>query len=582
MTDMLDLAIRGGSVIDGTGSPARRADVGIRDGRIVAIGEVPPAREDIDATGLVVAPGFIDVHTHYDAQIFWDPALTPSSNHGVTTVIGGNCGFSIAPLSGKPDDARYMMRMLSRVEGMPLESLEQGVPWSWTSFADYLGLIEGKAGINAGFMVGHSALRRAVMGSRAVGELATQDEIAEMGRLLAESLAAGGLGLSTTLSVTHNDADGQPVPSRHAAQEEMFALARVVGEYEGTWLEMVADTGQPFSEKSKTIMTEMSRASGRALNWNLLAANSRHKDLFDAQLSASDYAAERGGRVIALAAPHPIGVVLSFEAGMVIDAIPGWAEVIGLPLPQRIMQLSDPAVRRRLNATSAAATGTFREMADWSAWTIVETFEPANKLLEGRTIGWLASALDKTPIDAMLDLAISEKLRTRMQPPVHGRDRESWEMRAGAWKDARTVIGGSDAGAHLDMIDSFAFSTQVLAAGVREHRLIGLEEAVHQMTQVPARTFGLRDRGVLAPGYHADVVVFDPETIGCGPLHSRADLPGGAARLYAEPIGIAHVIVNGAPVHRGAHHTGRLPGKILRSGVDTVTVPVGEPLPEPA
>lgn len=575
MTDMLDLAIRHGTLIDGTGSPSVRADIGIRDGRIVMIGkDVGPARHEVDAAGLTVAPGFIDVHTHYDAQVFWDPTLSPSSNHGVTTVFGGNCGFSIAPLSGKPEDATYLMRMLSRVEGMPLESLKAGVPWSWTSFAEYLAAVERGVAVNAGFLVGHSALRRAVMGDRAVGHAASEEEIAAMCDLLEASLRSGGLGFSTTLSATHSDADGQPVPSRHASHAELMALAAVVKKYEGTWLEMVSDTGSSFTPENVALMTDMSLVAQRSLNWNVLSPNSRFREIYDNQLAASDYAAERGARVIALAAPQAISLVLTFEAGMVIDAMHGWGAVMALPVPERIAKLSDPAVRAELNRSARQSGSSISELADWSAWTIIETDRADNKALEGQTIGALASQLNKAPLDTMLDLAIEENLKTRFMPAPSGTDHESWQMRGAAWRDDRAIIGASDAGAHLDMIDTFAFSTQVLEQGVRERRLLELEEAVHRMTDLPARTFGLKDRGRLAEGYHADIVVFDPDTIACGPLHTRNDLPAGAGRLYCDAIGVVHVLVNGQPIIAGGESTGALPGTVLRSGRDTRTVPI--------
>ena len=322
---MLDMIIRGGNVIDGSGAPARRADVGIRDGRIAAIGTIDePAREEIDATGLVVAPGFVDVHTHYDAQAFWDRTLSPSCYHGVTTVIAGNCGFSIAPLNGNPEDSEYLMRMLARVEGMPLESLREGVPWNWRSFGDYLDALDGKLAINAGFMVGHSALRRYVMGARAVGSQATEAEIAAMQQLLRESIAAGGLGFSSTVSQTHNDGDGKPVPSRHATDEELFALAGVVKEFPGTILELLPGVGS-FSEDEKERMTKFALAGERTVNWNLLNPSSLMPDMHKAQLAASDHAAARGATVVALTLPQPMTIRLNLVSGFIFDALPGWA-----------------------------------------------------------------------------------------------------------------------------------------------------------------------------------------------------------------------------------------------------------------
>jgi N-acyl-D-aspartate/D-glutamate deacylase len=573
---MFDVVIRGGTVIDGTGKPAFAADLAIAAGRIVQVGKVrKKGRLEIDAHNLAVSPGFIDVHTHYDAQVFWDPKLTPSSNHGVTTILGGNCGFSIAPLSGRREDAVYLQEMLARVEGMPLESLKEGVPWDWISFGDYLSRIEGKLAINAGFLVGHSALRRTIMGERAVGGEPTPEELEAMKALLSKSLAEGGLGFSTTISPTHNDGAGAPVPSRHARAEEFIALAQVAGAAEGTYLEMVADVGREFSEETMERMASMSRAAGRALNWNLLAPDSRLPKLFETQLAASDYAAQRGGRVIALAAPKPVSVILTFATGVVLDAFPGWKEVMALPHEQRKRGLADQAVRKRMNdEMHAPSAGAYGALSDWSQWRIIETFRPENASLTGTLIGTLASKLNQAPLDTLLDLAITEDLQTRFMPAPNGTDEESWRMRAQAWRDPRVLIGGSDAGAHLDMIDTFAFSSTVLSEGVRERKIMSLEEAVHRMTGLPASIFGIRDRGTLSEGNFADIVIFDPQTVRPGPIYSRKDLPAGGLRLYCDAIGIRDVIVNGVPIIRDAEFTGQTPGQILRSGKDTVSVPV--------
>jgi len=570
---MLDMIIRGGNVIDGSGAPARRADIGISAGRIVAIGEInEAAREEIDASGMAVAPGFVDVHTHYDAQVFWDRTLSPSCYHGVTTVIAGNCGFSIAPLNGNPEDSGYLMRMLARVEGMPLESLQQGVPWNWQSFGDYLEALDGKLAINAGFMVGHSALRRCVMGARAVGSQASAEDISAMQQLLRESIASGGMGFSSTVSPTHNDGEGQPVPSRHASDEELFALASVASEFPGTTLELLPGIGS-FNDAEKERMTRFAQAGQRTVNWNLLNPNAAMPDMHRAQLTASDHAAQHGARVVALTLPQPMKLRLNLVSGFLLDALPGWAPVIGKPIPERMRDLADPAVRVVLEAGARSPeAGVFAAMMKWETWNIEEVFTEANKAWQGRSIGELAQATGKTPLDALLDLSLSEDLRTSFAPPIFGDDEESWRMRGEVWQDPRTVIGASDAGAHLDMIDTFAFSTQVLENGVRKRGLISLEQAVHQLTEVPAQLVGLKDRGLLREGYRADIVVFDPETIASGPTHTRFDLPGGAGRLYADAVGVARVIVNGCEIVRENAFTGVYPGTILRSGRDTETV----------
>ena len=568
---MLDILIENGTVIDGTGGPARPGSIGIRDGRIVAIGRVEePARETIDAAGKVVCPGFIDVHTHYDAQAFWDGTLSPSPFHGVTTVMAGNCGFSIAPLS--PEAGDYLMRMLARVEGMPLEALEHGVPWDWTSFGEYLGKLENKLAVNAGFMVGHSALRRVVMGERAVGHEANEEELKAMEDMLRDSLAEGGMGFSSTISPTHNDADGQPVPSRHASREELVALARVVRDFPGTSLEFLPGVGA-FTDEQKQLMTDLSLAAQRALNWNVLAPSAGNRELAESQLSASDYARERGAEVVALTVPQPMTVRINLHAGFIFDALYGWDAFFRLTIEERIEILRDPKKRAEMNENSQSEkSGLFRFLANWGNMTVDQTFSDETHGYRGRLIGEIAEELGKSPFDTMIDIAIADGLQTYFMPPSSGNDAETWALRGELWQDDRTVIGASDAGAHLDMIDTFAFSTQVLGPGVRDHKVVGLEEAVRQLTEVPAKLYGLIERGTLTIGFHADVVVFDPETVGVGETYTRFDLPRDAGRLYAEAKGIEHVFVNGVEIVEGAKHTGALPGTILRSGRDTQTL----------
>jgi N-acyl-D-aspartate/D-glutamate deacylase len=570
---MLDVLLRGAKIVDGSGRPARQGDVGIRDGRIAAIGEVrEEARETIDARGKVVAPGFIDIHTHYDAQVFWDGTLSPSPFHGVTSIVGGNCGFSIAPLS--PEAGDYLMHMLARVEGMPLESLETGVPWSWKSFDDYLSLLEGTVSVNAGFMVGHSAIRRVVMGPRAVGSEASPRELEQMLTLLHDSLAQGGLGFSTTISPTHNDGDGQPVPSRHASREELIALSAAVREHPGTSVEFLPGIGS-FDEEKMQLMTDVSLAANRPVNWNVLAPSSANTQLIEEQLSATDYARERGAEVLALTVPQPITVRINLHAGFIFDALYGWADLFQMPIEERKAYLTKPENRRQLEADAQdERSGLLRALAVWENLVLDQVHCSENQPYLGRRIGEIAAELGKTPFDTLLDIALADDLHTSFMPPSSGDDEASWQLRSQTWLDDRTVIGASDAGAHLDMIDTFAFSTQVLGNGVRKRDLLPLEEAVRQLTDVPARLYGLKQRGRLEQGWHADVVVFDETTIACGPTYTRFDLPGGAGRLYADAEGIEHVFVNGVEIVRGKQDTGRRPGVIFRSGRDTETVSV--------
>ncbi len=508
---MLDLKVINGLLVDGTGAPARAADVGIRDGRVVSLGEVDePARRTVDADGLTVTPGFVDIHTHYDAQAFWDQTLSPSPLHGVTTVVGGNCGFTIAPLS--PEDGDYLMRMLSRVEGMPLESLESGVPWDWKTTGEFLDRLDGTLTPNAGFLVGHSALRRAVLHDEAASRAATAEEIGAMQALLHEALAAGGLGFSSTWSRTHNDHFGHPVPSRHAVQGELIALCSVVAEHPGTTLEFIPGVA-PFGEEQFDTMAAMSRAANRPLNWNVLQVYSRNADLVDHQLSGSDWAAERGGRVLALTLPDTLRTWLNFRSGFVLDILPGWEGLMALPEAEKLARLADPATRAEWDRLAQTAEGPTRSIANWSVYRIVESSDPS---VVGRAVGEIATERGVSAWDALADIVVGDRLKTVISAPDRGQDDASWAKRVEVWRDPRAVVGASDAGAHLDMIDSFSYATTLLARTVRERPLLALEEAVALLTDRPARLYGLRDRGRVAEGWWADLVLLDPSTVGPG------------------------------------------------------------------
>jgi N-acyl-D-aspartate/D-glutamate deacylase len=319
-------------------------------------------------------------------------------------------------------------------------------------------------------------------------------------------------------------------------------------------------------------MAAMSRAAGRPLNWNVLNVVGAAPDIYRSQLAASDYAREHGGEVVALTLPQPMTLRLNLISGFVLDALPGWAPVIALPLEERKRALADPAVRQKLDAgANSDEAGVFRFFGWWANYSVDETFKAENARHRGRKVAEIAEEQGKSPFDAMLDLALSDDLRTSFMPSVPGADDETWRLRAEVWRDPRALIGASDAGAHLDMIDTFALSTTFLGAAVRERGLISLEEAIHHISDRPARFYGIRNRGRIAAGWQADIVVFDEEHVGPGPIHTRNDLPAGAARLFAEAEGIEHVLVNGVEIVRGKAVTGACPGTVLRSGRDTTT-----------
>ncbi|WP_405728261.1 D-aminoacylase [Streptomyces sp. NBC_01537] len=573
---MLDHLIRGATVVDGTGAPARTADVGIREGRIAVIAEPGTTKESArsaeDATGLVLTPGFVDPHTHYDAQLFWDPFATPSMNHGVTTVAGGNCGFTLAPL--RPEDADYTRRMMSKVEGMSLAALEDGVDWTWRSFGEYLDALEGRIAVNAGFMVGHCALRRHVMGPDAVGGQPSPAQLEEMLRLFHASMEAGGWGLSTTQSSTHSDGDGKPVASRHAGPAELLALSKAVGEHEGTQIEaIVAGCLDQFSDDEIDLFVNMSATAGRPLNWNVLTIDASVPQRVPRQLLASERARKAGGRIVALTMPILTPMNMSLGTFCALNLIPGWGEILSLPVPERIAKLRDPAVRTEmLRRADSPEAGVFRRLADFGRYVIGDTYTEANAGVSGRVVRDIAAERGQEPFRTLVEICANDDLRTVLWPMPTDNDPDSWELRRRTWEHEDVMLGGSDAGAHLDRMCGAPYTTRFLGDCLRRRKLLPLERAVRMLTDDPARLFGLRGRGRIAQGYHADLVLFDPERIDAGVATLVHDLPGDSPRLDSRAQGVRSVRVNGVETIRDDEITGAIPGSVLRSGRDTRTV----------
>jgi N-acyl-D-aspartate/D-glutamate deacylase len=576
---VLDYRIIGASVVDGTGTPAYRADIGIRDGRIVAIVEPgslhEESRDTLDADGFVVCPGFVDMHTHYDAQLFWDPFAAPSHIHGVTSVVGGNCSFSIAPV--RPEDTDYIRRMLAKVEGMPLAALEQGVPWSWSSFGEFLDAFEGRIAVNAGFMVGHSALRRYVLGAEANFRAASDNELDEMRRALAESLAAGALGLSMDCSSSHSDGNGDPVPAKGADHHEILELCEETGRWPGTTLEGIFDgASDGFDDIELELLPQLSARANRLLNWNLLVVDTRDPDRINRHLAVSRRAREVGGRIVALTMPVIVPMNMSFGNYCALNLMPGWGPILNAPVPERIEKLRDVETRRMMVARADSdEAGMFRRLAGFADYVIGDTFSEENKGLSGRIVRDIAAERgDAEPFDTLVDIVIADNLRTVLWPSAPDDDDAHWNLRRTLWDDPDVVLGGSDAGAHLDRMCGGSYTTRLLADSLRGRRLLSLERTVQSLTDVPARHLGLRERGQVREGWFADLVVFDPRTVDSAQPTVAHDLPGGAPRMHADSIGIVRVFVNGVVTVSDGIPTGAVPGSVLRSGRDTDTVTV--------
>jgi N-acyl-D-aspartate/D-glutamate deacylase len=575
--ETFETLIANATLVDGSCTEPRLADVAISNGRIARVadaGSLDTSRAEtvIDATGLMLTPGFIDPHTHYDAQLFWDPFATPSTQHGVTTVVGGNCGFSIAPLSSG-EDAVYLRNMLAKVEGMPLAALEAGLPWDWTGFGDYLSRFEGKLGVNAAFLVGHCALRRAVMGERAVGNEATPEELAEMVALLHASIEAGGLGFSTSLSFTHTDGAGEPVPSRWASRDEVLALCRVLRDHEGTSLEFIVDgclTG--FTEDEIELVTEMSLTAERPANWNVLTVEARSPDRLESQLALSVRAAEKGARVVALTMPIIAGMCSSFGVHSALHSMPGWGYVMKLPIAERMEKLRDPEVRLDMDERAhSKEAGVFAGLARWGGYRIGTTFSEENAGLEGRFVADIAAERGTADFDTLLDIVLADELRTVLWPAQPGEDDESWTLRRQVWDEPGIMLGGSDAGAHIDRLCGSNYPSEFIRDVLHGRKLVPIERAVAMMTSVPAELFGFRDRGLVVEGGWADLVLLDPERVGTQECDFANDLPGNAQRLIAGSTGIERVWLNGKLSIVDGEPIGALAGRILSAGRDTRT-----------
>jgi N-acyl-D-amino-acid deacylase len=564
---MHDLIIRDADIIDGTGAPRRRGDLAIEDGRIAAIGRVQgSARREIHAAGRVAAPGFIDVHTHYDCQVSWDPALTPSSWHGVTSVVMGNCGFSIAPC--RRAHRELLMEMLLYVEGMPTEALRAGIRWEWETFPDYLDAVErARPAINTAAFVGHSAVRYFVMGDAAAERAANADELARMQDIVREALRAGAIGFSTSESPTHFFGSGVPVPSRVAPRDELLALSRVLGEFgrgivEVAPLHLLGGTDDKLADQA--FYAAVARACGRPVTWAPLLANPFDPD--GALQIIEQAAAEQraGAQVVPQVGCRPLEVRISFlNAGIAVANNPFWSPIVGTPLDERLAQLRSPGFRDELRAMSSGGGFVAALAPSWHHILLRLSGNPAHAPLIDRSIAELVAERGGDEVDTLLDLALAADLDCQFGVPIMNTD----ETVVGQLlRHPAALVALSDAGAHVDTLADQGFTTTLLAHWARDRRTLTLEEAVRLVTAVPSALYGLGRRGQLREGWAADLVLFDEARLGLQRTELVNDLPGGAARLIQRPLGITHVVVNGAVLVDEGAQTDARSGRVLRGG----------------
>ncbi|SRR6266511_780150 len=550
---MNDLVIRGGTVIDGTGAPRRRADVAINDGVVVEIGESLDGKQTLDASGHVVTPGFVDVHTHYDAQVFWDPALTPSSWHGVTSVVAGNCGFSIAPC--RPQHHGLIGRTLQHVEDMSLPTLEAGIPWDFETFPEYLDSVERRGTVlNFTAYVGHTAVRLFVMGDEGYERDATDDELARMADVVRESLAAGAAGFATSSAPTHSGDGGRPVPSRLADMHELELLTTPMRELGRGVGAFTLGGGEPKR------VYDLQRRIGRPFTWTALLTIRGSSFAADMRELTLEQRAQ-GVDVWPQVTCRPLTFQMTLEDPFTFNTVPSFGALMSGSRTDRIAAYGDPEWRRK--AQDELETGAvFR--AKWDTVWVAQSrkFED----LEGRTMADLAADRGVGPLDVMLAIACEENLETRFGTVLANNDPE---MIAVLLQTDGMLLGLSDAGAHVSQLCDACMPTDLLGNWVREKEVLGLEEAVRKLTSEPARIYGFDDRGVLAPGKAGDVTVFDPDTVAPGPLRRIRDFPADGERLVADrPGGIRHMIVNGTPIRVdgevAVEGVGARPGRILR------------------
>jgi len=557
-----DLVIRGANVVDGTGLPGYVADVGIRGERIARIGRIEEeADQVIDGTGLVLAPGFIDVHTHYDVQLDWDPTASPSSWHGVTTVLAGNCGFTLAP--ARPEDVDWLAGMLSRVEGMSRDALTEGLQFQGGGFDDYWGRFEGQLGVNVGSYVGHSAVRRFVMGDDASERTATPEEIEAMQELVRQSMREGAIGFSTSQVDLHVGEDGREVPSNHANADEIVALCSVLTEFDHGAVEFITHSfTSGYDEADREMILRIHEACGRPVELGPIFPNADSPAAWEETLDWVAEAQASGVRIHPQFMTNRAGFNLKLSDTFAFDELLTWREVLCLDGEERMAQLRDPAVRDRLRAEWDSPEATTTGMS-WDQLEVRTVGNPAYKDRIGRSLGELAAERGAHLMDTFLDVNLDDELETwwtrRANPEADAYMNHVTER---AIRNPLVMSGSSDGGAHLASFVGADYTTRLLTDWVPD--VLSLEEAVFRLTCMPATVHGLRDRGVIRENAYADLVLFDPQRLQSGESYLLRDFPANSGRFVVDAEGYVATIVNGRVCMEEGKYTGATSGHVIR------------------
>ena len=560
-----DLLITNGRIVDGSGGPSFKGDVAVKDGKIAEIGKLAgaAAKKTVDAEGRVVAPGFIDNHCHYDAQVTWDPLCSYSCDHGATSVIFGNCSLSLAPVhKGDRAKQRRLSEFRSYVEAIPMEVLDT-LEFTWERFPEYLEQLDHNLGVNVGNLVGHTAVRYYVMGDACQERTATDDEIKEMQGLVREGIEAGALGLSVSRNQGHYDPQGVHIPALWADEKEIFALGDVLREL-GTGL--IQSGGGNGAETKDQLMSRLSEATGRTVVYNNLTQSARRPDQWTQQIALlEETAGKRGIRAFPMCTPNRIVDYFTLRNTQEFRGLPVWHPIC-LSSPEAMLKAyADPEIRKKLHAEAVdfvAGQPPGLSRTWWDYMELQTAVLPKNKWMEGRKLGEIAKAQGKGVIDCLLDLAVEEHLDTEW---LHGEINVDDAAVAKILTYPYSVIGLSDSGAHVQFQSGFGFSTRLLSEFVRDKKIMSLETAVRRLTFESASIFGLYDRGLIQPGKVADLTIFDPDTVKPLPLEVVHDFPTGAKRIKEPAQGIYATFVNGEMLMQEGRHTGALPGRVLRN-----------------